>query len=211
MILRSTESVGGDAHYWSGGNFRIEHLDQSLNSLTSPYDPIIRANGDVTLSDYQGASLHIIAGGSVDIPGRVQITGADNLATSLSEEVELQNGTKILIDGSAEPTLDIRAGVDQAIVGTPGVLGTVPGLSVTNKPTNADIRIGSVIFAEFVIDLGPSFPPILINPLAGKVLLTNQYQPNNGLSGNIQIENVRTNGGEVYLDAREDIQLIDSG
>jgi hypothetical protein len=36
MVLRSTNTVGGDAHYFSGGNFRIETLDGSLGNLFSP-------------------------------------------------------------------------------------------------------------------------------------------------------------------------------
>jgi filamentous hemagglutinin family protein len=69
MVLRSANTVAGDAHYTTGGNFRIEQLDRQLGSLFSPYDPIIRASGDVTFNSYTGASLHILAGGSVNIPG----------------------------------------------------------------------------------------------------------------------------------------------
>ena len=39
MILRSSSAVRGDAHYWAGGNIRIEQLDGSLGNLFSPYDP----------------------------------------------------------------------------------------------------------------------------------------------------------------------------
>ncbi|MGI2906876.1 filamentous hemagglutinin N-terminal domain-containing protein [Tolypothrix sp. VBCCA 56010] len=77
MVLRSLNTVGGDAHYWAGGNFRIEQMDGSLGGLFSPYDPIIRASGDVSFQSYTGGSLHILAGGSVTIPGTVTITGAD--------------------------------------------------------------------------------------------------------------------------------------
>ncbi len=36
MVLRSASTVGGDAHFWSRGNFRIEQLDGSLGNLYSP-------------------------------------------------------------------------------------------------------------------------------------------------------------------------------
>jgi filamentous hemagglutinin family protein len=36
LVLRSLNTVGGDAHYWTGGNFRIEKLDGSLGGLFSP-------------------------------------------------------------------------------------------------------------------------------------------------------------------------------
>ena len=73
LVLRSANPINGDAHYWSGGNFRIEQLDESLGDLTSLYDPIIRSLGDVSFDFYYGASLHILAGGQVDI-GAVFIT-----------------------------------------------------------------------------------------------------------------------------------------
>nr|WP_315897231.1 filamentous hemagglutinin N-terminal domain-containing protein [Coleofasciculus chthonoplastes] len=50
MVLQSANPVRGDAHYWSGGSFRIKKLDESLGDLYSPNDPIIRANGDVFLA-----------------------------------------------------------------------------------------------------------------------------------------------------------------
>lgn len=36
MVLRSANPVGGDAHYWSGGNFRVETLDTSLGNSSAP-------------------------------------------------------------------------------------------------------------------------------------------------------------------------------
>jgi ethanolamine utilization microcompartment shell protein EutS len=77
MVLRSANTVGGDAHYFSGGSFQIEQLDGSPGNLYSPHDPIIRSNGDVSFDSYTGASLDIFAGGSVTIPGTITITGVD--------------------------------------------------------------------------------------------------------------------------------------
>jgi filamentous hemagglutinin family protein len=73
MVLRSTTSIVGDAHYWAGGNFTVEQLDGKLGKLTSPYDPVILALGSVRLDSYSGTSLHILAGGSVTL-GNVSIT-----------------------------------------------------------------------------------------------------------------------------------------
>nr|MBX2862254.1 filamentous hemagglutinin N-terminal domain-containing protein [Leptolyngbyaceae cyanobacterium MAG.088] len=125
MVLRSANPVGGDAHYWSGGSFRIEELDNTLGNLESPNDPIIRAVGDVDLSGYLGTSLHILAGGSVNA-GVIVVTGPD-IGTEgtdfLQETIELSNGDTISIDGSAEATVDIRAGVRQDAIGLPGLSG----------------------------------------------------------------------------------------
>lgn len=76
MTLRSANDVLGDSHYQTGGNFRIEKLDGSLGNLFSPYDPVLLASGNVSLGDYTGASLHILAGGSVTL-NNVTINNTD--------------------------------------------------------------------------------------------------------------------------------------
>ena len=216
MVLRSASQVGGDAHYWSGGNFRVEQLNGILGQLFSPYDPIIRSRGDVSLGNYFGASLHILAGGQVTL-GEVFLTGPDTLGSTVNStntpnlaEVRLSNGTVINIDGSRRPTLDIRAGVKPEYIGLPGIVDE--GISflfnpptLTESPTRANIRIGSV----------------RLTAPDGLVLLTNQYHPNLLLAGgNIQLVagvlgtsgiSARSNfgsGGDVILDARRNIALV---
>ncbi|MDX2099713.1 MAG: CHAT domain-containing protein [Leptolyngbyaceae cyanobacterium bins.59] len=181
LVLRSSTPVGGDAHYWTGGNFRIEQLDGSLGGLFSPYDPIIRASGDVTFASYTGASLHILAGGSVTITGNVTITAADTTGNALVETIG-----GITIDGTSQPTLDVRAGT--TVFGTPGVSGTgaftpAPGLGGT--PTGSNITIGSIGSLT-----GIDIPDRV-------VFLTNQYFPNSNLpAGTIQVGN-----GGVAIDS----------
>ncbi len=202
MVLRSANPVGGDAHYWSGGSFRIEQLDGTLGNWFSPFDPIIRASGDVSFDSYEGASLHILAGGSVTIPGNVTITRADE-TNGLTQDVRLSDGTTVVnIDGSAEPTLDIRAGT--IAFGTPGITPVnPPGFSPAppgtgGTGTSANITIGS------------------INNDGGVVFLTNQYQPNPLLTGNITVGSINTtsgsigDGGAVTLDSRDDITINES-
>jgi filamentous hemagglutinin family protein len=172
MVLRSGNTVGGDAHYWSGGNFRIERSDGSLGALYSPYDPVIRVAGDLTFDNYVGSSLHILAGGSVIVPGAIVILDADTPATSIAENITLSDGTIIPVDGSIRPTLDIRAGVDPTIVNIPGgfeLIGSGNFLGDSNfstTPTSAGIVLGNVI----------------IQPPDGQVLITNQYRPNSSLT-----------------------------
>ncbi|MBV6626574.1 MAG: filamentous hemagglutinin N-terminal domain-containing protein [Rivularia sp. (in: Bacteria)] len=110
MVLQSAIAINGDAHFHSGGSFRVEKLDDSLGSLFSPNGAIIRAGGDVSFDSYTGASLHIFAGGSVNVPEEIKITGtAEN---SIREQVTLSDGkTLVDIDGSSKPTLDIRVGI----------------------------------------------------------------------------------------------------
>ncbi len=177
-VLRSANTVGGDAHYTAGGSFRIEQLDGSLGNLFSPYDPIIRARGNVNLAGYRGGSLHIFAGGSVTILGDVTITRAD--ANAIAESVPLSDGTTVLIDGRVQPTLDIRAGT--TAFGTPSFGGT---------PTSGAITIGGSI-----------------TNVRGMVFLTNQYNPNLQLPpGAISTGSIRAFGGLVTIDARDSIRI----
>jgi filamentous hemagglutinin family protein len=193
-VLRSSNTVGGDAHFTTGGNFRIEKLDGNLGGLFSPYDPVVRANGDVSFQSYTGASLHILAGGSVNIPGGVTITGIENSKTPanfIRENITLSDGTPISIDGSRQPTLDIRAGT--TAFGTSGILGSTGGFSpgapnTGGTGTSANITIGS------------------ITNDGGVVFLTNQYNPNTSLPrGSISTGQINASGGSVTIDAWNNI------
>ncbi|MGB7442291.1 MAG: filamentous hemagglutinin N-terminal domain-containing protein [Coleofasciculaceae cyanobacterium] len=190
MVLRSANPIGGDAHYWSGGNFRIEQLDGNLADLESPYDPIIRASGDVSFAGYTGASLHIFAGGSVEITGDVTITQPEELPTNaIQETVTLFNGDTIEINGNTTPTLDIRAGT--LAYGTPGTTGNTAGFptgipNTGGTATSADIRISGNISSQ-----------------GGTVFLTNQYQPNSSFNGVIDVADV--NATTIRFDSRGSI------
>ncbi|MEL7315775.1 MAG: filamentous hemagglutinin N-terminal domain-containing protein, partial [Cyanobacteria bacterium J06559_3] len=213
MQLQSANPVLGDARYWSGEGFQITALDGTLGNLASPNDPVIRALGDVTFDAYQGSSLHILAGGSVAI-GTIIITQPETGAPAdgfLQETIQLSNGTPVDIDGRAQPTLDIRAGVSADAVGIPAIIGVDPFFDfffdipdVTIPPTSADIAIGDVFVAA------PD----------GLVVLTNQYQPNQTLAGGdiavtgggflgsgISTTSDTGSGGAVTLDARGNILL----
>lgn len=209
MTLRSANTVMGDAHYIAGGSFQIEQLDGSLGDLVSPFDPVILASGNVSLANYNGASLHILAGGSVSITGTVTITGTDSANNTISPansnsflaslaNVTLSDGTTLTIDGSTQPTLDIRAGINWSLIpGFPGntLIGNVN--PPQNTPaTGSNIRIGG---------------NITINVPNGLVFLSNQYNPNTLLqAGNIQVSRVNTsstigNSGSVIIDSRANI------
>ncbi|PIG92230.1 filamentous hemagglutinin N-terminal domain-containing protein [Gloeocapsopsis sp. IPPAS B-1203] len=215
LVLRAN-TIGGDAHFWSGGNFRIEQLDGSLGDWYSLYDPIIFVAGDLFFNDYVGTSLHILAGGSVIVPGTIAIMDADTASTSIAEDITLSDGTVLPIDGSDRPTLDIRAGVDPAIVSSPDGIAVIGsglffGGEYETNPSSADISIGNII----------------IDPPDGVVYLTNQYQPNLSLtSANIKIigegfsrigaefqklgidaRGIGGNGSSVVLDSRGSIFL----
>lgn len=214
MVLRSANTVGGDAHYWSGGSFRIEKLDGSLGDLFSLDDPVIRSLGNVSFDSYLGTSLHILAAGKVEID-IVIITGSDP-TNGLVETIMLSDGMPVVINGQIEPTLDIRAGVDPTVVGSsffnpvdffpfnfdnfffnPNI-GDPPDLS--GSPERADINVGTILFED-----------LSRNSVKGTVLLTNQYQPNPSLSGEITVGSIKTGdvfgGGHVIFDSRGGIKV----
>ncbi|MBP0018479.1 MAG: filamentous hemagglutinin N-terminal domain-containing protein [Cyanobacteria bacterium SBLK] len=202
MVLRSNNAVIGDAHYYSGGNFRIERLDGSLGDLESPNDPILLIHGDVRLNSYEGNSLHILAGGSVEITDYVEIQGSDNIAISpiltpgLSE-VTLSDGTSLTVDGTSEPTLDIRVGIDwqQLLGGSPGNIGfgNIPSVAFLGNATSADITLGTVIFGERYN-----------YSVAGRVLLTNQYYPNTNLAGDIHLNATESDRWDIAINNRDE-------
>ncbi|MBE9117111.1 filamentous hemagglutinin N-terminal domain-containing protein [Lusitaniella coriacea LEGE 07157] len=205
MVLRSGNQVGGDAHYYAGGSFRIEQLDGNLGDLFSPFDPVIRSSGDVSFGSYTGTSLHIFAGGSVTITGNVRITGADP-TNFINETVTLSDGTTVNIDGSARPTLDIRAGTTAHGATIPACTGCPPtptGLTVNPAPTGSNITVNAVDFG------------LASN---GIIFLTNQFSPDPNLPpGNIHITNNPNplllfnagifpgSGGDIIFDSRGEI------
>lgn len=211
LILRSGNEVDADANFWSGGSFRIEKLDGNLGNLFSPRDPIIRSLGDVSFDTYLGASLHIIAGGSVKV-NTILIIGSAPPSESINpvntpdlSNVTLLDGTIVTIDGSNKPTLDIRAGVASEAIGTPLKLtGSLDSFfksdfselalpNIHNIPSSADININTVVLA---------------NPNS-MVLLTNRYEPNLKLNGDINLTGSEFSGQDsnLFVESRGSIIL----
>lgn len=220
MTLRSESEIGGDSHYWSGGNFQIETLDGSLGGFYSPNDPIIRSLGDVSFYRYKGASLHILAAGSVTVPNYIWVTSPDlnesitPVTTPILSQLQLSNGDIQQVDGSQYLTIDIRAGMKPEAIGFPiglnGSNGTFynsalsiisPGISPV--VTNADINIRNA----FTSSVGGS---------GGRIFITNQYQPNDALSGDINITRTLDSGdalggGVIVLDSKGNINISNVG
>ncbi|WP_293120350.1 filamentous hemagglutinin N-terminal domain-containing protein [Moorena sp. SIO4G3] len=232
LRLRSHNPITGDTNYTVGGNIIIEQLDGNPGNFISPNDPIILANGDVRLGNYTGASLHILAGGSVTV-GDIEINSTDTgdntispsnsnpfLASLANLTLSDEARTSVVIDGSKRPTLDIRAGIDWTLLGGfPGNTDSgnlAPNFSTA--ATSADIEIGKID----------------IKAANGLVLLTNQYQANPSLvSETLKISSLLTgdgtvakvvndkfevdqsnkrfsgNGGEVLIDYRGGIDISD--
>ena len=220
MFLISTGTVLGDAHYSAGGDFRIENLDGELAGLKSPNDPVIRASGDVEFDSYEGASLHILAGGSVRISGSVIITGTDG-ENGLVESFTLSDAdaTPISINGRDEPTLDIRAGT-LAFEDNSSISGSTDGF-MPNQPTVAEAQNGSIETSDIII--GSIFNNIFIPDPdngsvvanTGRIFLTNQYEPNSDPDGIISItgqtsedDAISAFGNPITIVSRGNINIV---
>ncbi|MCA1992471.1 MAG: filamentous hemagglutinin N-terminal domain-containing protein [Coleofasciculus sp. S288] len=170
-----------------------------LAPLTTGGDLSLLAIGNVRLNRYQGASLHILAGGQVDI-GTVTITGTETGTTgvnALAEELTRSNGMTLAVDGSRQPALDVRAGISPDEIGILGVNGNFDGLNPSNSlvPTSADISIGTVTMRA------PN----------GVVFLTNQYNPNPSLStGAIAVGTIHTDDTSGGFSGSSSSVMIDS-
>jgi hypothetical protein len=230
--------VGGDAHFWSGGNFSTERLDGSLGNLYSPHDPIILANGDVTLGDYEGASLHILAGGSVTL-GNVTITGTGDAATTINPtNRNLFNGSRTYADLATVYLTDYKATLnsDGSVRNVDPVLVpiTIDGSTRATLDVRAGVdwaALGGLPTNRF---LPETLPPLPVSQMAtsanitvngniqvtqpeGLVLLTNQFSPNTlpgtiSIRGNVDTStrNTGANGGDIRVYGRGDIAVVGS-
>ncbi|MDY6939596.1 MAG: filamentous hemagglutinin N-terminal domain-containing protein [Cyanobacteriota bacterium] len=221
-ILRSGGSIAADAHYTAGGSFGIEQLDGTPGSFFALDDPIVLAAENVSIGDYTGASLHILAGGSVELgnitidsvgadettinPGNANTIPGTTTPYSALSDVTLSDGTTVVnVSGNTQATLDVRAGIDWTQTPFTGV----PGITA---PT--DIPDGSVdLDTSTTADSSITAESITIAQPAGLVLLTNQYRPNTTRpAGTIQVGGINASseigpGSDIILDARGDIFL----
>ncbi|QFS48753.1 CHAT domain-containing protein [Nostoc sphaeroides] len=135
LSLVSDGVISGDAHFASGGQFKILNLSGGAGTFVSYYDPIIRANGDVEFGDYTGAALKVettggIQGGNItitspDISGSILSGDPDFTALTTSNAVILraglsgvttvnfpstQEGTAFTLPASPLPTGSITVG-----------------------------------------------------------------------------------------------------
>ncbi len=206
VTLVSDGNISGDAHFYSGGQFAIKNLAGGAGNFVSLFDPIIFSQGDVSLGNYSGASLHILSGGSVSL-GNVEITGAGTDAETINPlnpdsfianlaNITLSDKSSLVINGSTSPTLDIRAGIDwTALGGLPQnkVIGSVSP-TLANSSTNASITVGNVKINA-------------LSGVSGTVFLSNQFKPNQ----NIANAAVQTGvidpgvGGSLIIDSRSSV------
>ncbi|MEG4910784.1 filamentous hemagglutinin N-terminal domain-containing protein, partial [Microcoleus sp. F8-C4] len=225
LSLISDGAISLDARFSSGGNFSTERLDGSLGNLYSLYDSVILSNGDVTLGNYEGASLHILAGGSVTL-SNVTITGTGEAATTINPtNTALFNGSKTYAnlatfnltdykatlnsDGSVRSVAPVQVPItiDGSTQSTLDVRAGVDWAALGGLPTN-QVLPGTVppampqLFAPTANTMAASANitvngNIRVTQPEGLVLLTNLFSPNT-LPGTISIRgNVNTSTGNT--------------
>ncbi|MBE9069698.1 S-layer family protein [Leptolyngbya cf. ectocarpi LEGE 11479] len=139
LVLISDGAISADAHLESGGNIQFLTLNGTPGNFISLYDPIISADGDVILGNYNGVALKIQATGSIQT-GSIIITGPDLLlqADGSGSDEDLLASSRAVI---------LRAGVDalngneppETIGGTTIPIGTIAGNPVGSIIVNGDI------------------------------------------------------------------------
>lgn len=188
LTLSSAAPIAAQGYFWSGGNFKVETAGNSLGDFVNPSAVTIYSLGDVSINSYQGKSLQIIAGGSINIPDSIWITGV-NPNFPPAETVKLSDGQEIKSKGRTENTLDLRAGVSPDLIKNLAVQRNIglPSIDSLETPKSADITIGTTVFRS--LDFSQQ--------LGGKVLLTNQYEFNGKLVGNVTVNDTYTQVGAI--------------
>jgi filamentous hemagglutinin family protein len=235
MLLRSQNPVIGDTHFYAGGNLNVENLNGTIGDLISPNDPVILASGNVTLGNYTGASLHILAGGSVTLNNvTINNTGAINTTINPNNAV-LFNTSRSYADLATFSLPDYQAirnsdGSIQDVVPVQLPI-TINGSTQATLDVRAGIdwaRLGGLPTSPIVSGAIPptatyTNPParaditvngnIRVSQPSGLVLLTNQFMPNT-LQGKISTQEINTGtsvvgakAGDIHVYGRGDIAL----
>jgi hypothetical protein len=237
LVLRSLNPIYADTNFSSAGNFTVEQLDGTPNNLLSRNGGVIFANGDVSLADYYGGSLHILAGGSVTL-GDIFIpnTGAQDTTINPSNST-LFNATKTYADLSRFYLTDYQAtkNSDGSVkdVSPVQTLITIDGSTQATLDIRAGIdwgKLGGLPTSPTSLGIVKPAPTytnaptnadinvngtIRISQPNGLVLLTNQFKPNSlqgaiAINGGINTSNVdsQANGGDIRIYGRGDITII---
>lgn len=123
LSLVSDGVISGDAHFLSGGNLSFLTTTGGVANFVSKYDPIIYANGDVTLGNYTGASLKVETTGSIQA-GDIKITSPDTSGTIPITDPDFITLTTL-------PSVILRAG--NSILGSPSGSITVGNIDTSSN------------------------------------------------------------------------------
>jgi hypothetical protein len=146
------------------GDVTIEATDTIENSI-NPNNPNLFLAGLATITRSDGTAL---------IYNKIPYSTPDG-------GIERRDGTPLVINGSTQLTLDVRAGIDWTkLPGFPGnsIIGTVPPDPTVAAPTDAP-NFAAPTSADIKIN------SINLTATDGLVLLTNQYNPDTSRPGGV--------------------------
>ncbi|WP_432813606.1 filamentous hemagglutinin N-terminal domain-containing protein, partial [Pantanalinema sp. GBBB05] len=133
LTLISDGTISGDAHFTSGGNLSFLTTTGAPGEFVSEFDPIIRANGNVTFGNYTGAALKVEAAGSIQ-GGNIRITRPDTAVPTTDPDYTTL---------TTLPSVILRAGLP-TVAGT-NTPQTTSGTIFTSTPSLVgNITVGEI-------------------------------------------------------------------
>jgi len=157
LALISDGVISGDAHFGSGGDFRVQTLSSSPANFISLNDPVISSNGNVIFTgNYTGASLKVEAIGSINFTGSITINNPDLAA------IDNNAGDRALLrDGRA---LILRAG--RTVLDNPNNVPTIGFINPGGDTTPGSIFVGGEIASA---DTTPTAPLTVVLSAVGDI------------------------------------------
>ncbi|MEM9213330.1 MAG: CHAT domain-containing protein [Cyanobacteria bacterium P01_F01_bin.150] len=217
ITLRGEERRLEAGGFTTDGYFLTQNLAGTNVDFLIPHENVIRADGNVQISDdYEGRSLYVLAGGQVTVgndgTGNINITDAEDLSDSVTATItDGVGGTQtVTVNATGEPTLDIRTGIEWS---------QLPG----GAPGNENRSDAQVMFGNATGTSGATSANIVAGDITnsgGRVALSTQFFPDEALADTIQVRAVDTrttlssatgetitglDGGDILISSRGDV------
>ncbi|NET49245.1 MAG: filamentous hemagglutinin N-terminal domain-containing protein, partial [Merismopedia sp. SIO2A8] len=191
--------------YATGGYFITQEADGTVVDFIIPHENVILAAGDVQIdANYVGPSLYILAGGNVTLGDAVDTIEINRFNSNpitrnqIVRQIGDGNGgiQPVTIRSGFQAILDVRAGIDW---------NTIPAIAPNNTNTSDaivtfgangnpfNITDSTINFENANIQFTHRVPgiPFGIFNTESFAHLTNQYQANNRLDGDIRINSIQ--------------------
>jgi filamentous hemagglutinin family protein len=193
LSLVSDGIISGDAHFASGGNLSISNLAGKPGNFLSLYDPIITVNGDISFASYNGASLQVVAGGSINVSGDITINTIDPSLDPTNFVLTLQAGVPNAVDNVAFPYATQGTTFNKSLASLPESITVTGNISTTSNPLTVGLSAPGNIQTQAITSNGGA---ITLDSRGGTID-TSRGTLYSGAGGG--------NGGEITLKATGDI------
>ena len=205
-LVGGSVRITDNAFYRSGGffdarqtrGFRATLNARRANNRSPHNNLVVHAGGDVVFKRYQGGSLQILSGGQVRIDDFSILGAGRNPEGVASDPTALRLSDPdfaIALDPEQRPTVDIRAGIDPAILG----LTDVPAESRTDGAI--EIRKITMRAADGLI--------FMTNQFAADGTLPSSDIDIRDITGNDSNDRFQGNGADVFIDSQAGVNVIE--